>query len=103
MKTITRIQPLAWIVLILVGFFWSCQQDEDKAPEIYRVRTTDPALKDSSFVQANPGQMIVIEGNNLETTREIYINNQNVLFNTQLCDPYKYYHDDTFGLGTDGN
>lgn len=82
MKTITRIQPLAWIVLILVGFFWSCQQDEDKAPEIYRVRTTDPALKDSSFVQANPGQMIVIEGNNLETTREIYINNQNVLFNT---------------------
>lgn len=66
---------------MFVGFLMSCQ-DEDRTPEIYRVRTTNPALKDSTFVQASPGQMIVIEGKNLETTREIYINNQNIMFNT---------------------
>ncbi|NDV95118.1 hypothetical protein D0T84_09320 [Dysgonomonas sp. 521] len=69
-------------LLMLVLPFASCDNDDDGGlPVIHQVRTTDPELKDSTFVKANPGQMLLIEGENLGGVRKIYINNQDVFFN----------------------
>lgn len=70
-------------MLLLALSFTSCDDDDsnDSLPVIYRVRTTDPELKDSTFVQGKPGQMLVIEGENLGSVRKIYINDQDVYFN----------------------
>ena len=74
---------LAGIFMLLLALpFTSCDNDDDDGlPIIHRVRTTDPELKDSTFVKANPGQMVLIEGENLGSVRKVYINNQNVDFN----------------------
>ncbi|MDE6170632.1 MAG: hypothetical protein K2F68_05690, partial [Duncaniella sp.] len=50
-------------------------------PVIERVRTTDPELADSTFTEATVGQMILIEGRNLQGARHVYINDQDVYFN----------------------
>ncbi len=70
-------------MLLLVLPFTSCDDDDSDGglPIIHRVRTTDPELKDSTFVQGNPGQMLLIEGENLGSVRKVYINNQEVFFN----------------------
>lgn len=69
-------------LLMLVLPFASCDDDDSNGlPIIYQVRTTDPELKDSTFVQANPGQMLLIEGENLGSVKKIYINNQEIYFN----------------------
>lgn len=71
------------IFLLLALPFVSCDDDDSNGglPVIHRVRTTDPELKDSAFVQAKPGQMLLIEGENLGNVRKIYINDQDVGFN----------------------
>ena len=55
---------LALVIPVLAGFVSSCDNDDDGAPVILQVRTTDPEKADSTFVQGTPGQMIVIEGRN---------------------------------------
>lgn len=71
------------LMLLLALPFASCDDDESNGglPVIHRVRTTDPELKDSAFVKANPGQMLLIEGENLGSVRKIYINDQDIYFN----------------------
>lgn len=76
---------------ILTGMFMlllalplvSCNDDDSNGglPVIHRVRTTDPQLKDSAFVQATPEQMLLIEGENLGSVKKVFINNQDVYFN----------------------
>lgn len=79
---------LALIVPVLAGFVSSCDNDDnDGAPVIMQVRTTDPEKTDSTFVQGTPGQMIVIEGRNLGSVKEIYINNQKISFNGNYVTP----------------
>ncbi len=69
-------------VLLLVLPFASCDNDDNGGqPVIHDVRTTDPEKKDSTFVQGTPGQMLLIDGENLGSARKIYINNQEVYFN----------------------
>lgn len=78
-----KTQPLILLAFIFVCILVSCKDhSSDKIPLINKVVVTDPALIDSSFVKAERGQMIVIVGENLETTKEIYINNQSISFNT---------------------
>ena len=67
-------------MLLLVLPFASCDDDDsDGLPMIYHVRTTDPELKDSTFVKATPGQWLLIEGENFNSVKNIYINNQQIL------------------------
>lgn len=69
-------------LLMLVLPFASCDNDDDGGlPVIYLVRTTDPELKDSTFVKAKPGQMLLIEGENFSSVKKVYINGQEVFFN----------------------
>lgn len=62
----------------------SCSDDDNSggAPEIHCVRTTNPELADSTFTEATVGQMILIEGVNLDGAVHVYINNQDVYFNS---------------------
>ncbi len=61
----------------------SCSDDDNGGtPEIHCVRTTDPALADSTFTDATLGQMILIEGVNLNNALHVYINDQDVYFNS---------------------
>lgn len=74
------------IITIMVGIvssmvFVSCTDDsENNAPVIHGVRMIEPEYADSLFNEAVPGQSIVIVGENLATTSEIYINDQKVQF-----------------------
>lgn len=62
----------------------SCSDDDNGGgqPVIERVRTTDPALADSTFTDAMAGQLILIEGSNLHNAVHVYINDQDVYFNS---------------------
>lgn len=62
----------------------SCSDDDNNGgqPVIECVRTTNPELADSTFTDATVGQMILIQGTNLQNAIHVYINNQDVYFNT---------------------
>lgn len=61
----------------------SCSDDNSGGqPVIDCVRTTDPELADSTFTEATVGQMILIEGRNLNNAIHVYINDQDVYFNS---------------------
>ncbi len=62
----------------------SCSDDDNGGgqPVIECVRTTDPEKADSTFTDATVGQMILIQGTNLENAKHVYINDQDVYFNS---------------------
>lgn len=73
---------MAISALLLLMPFVACEDsDSNSLPVIYNVRTTDPEKIDSAFVQGIPGQMLLIDGENLETTQKIFINDQEIYFN----------------------
>lgn len=80
MKTYRYITYL--MLLFAVFAFAACDDDESGQPVIERVRLTDPDKADSTFTEAYLGQMILIEGHDLDGARNIYINNQDCYFNS---------------------
>lgn len=62
----------------------SCQDDEGGGgiPVIHYLRVTNPELADSTFTDVNPGTMIVVVGENLSGIKKVFINDQEVSFNT---------------------
>lgn len=71
-------------ILMSVLTFVACSDHEgDGQPVITSVRST--ANADSTFTEGQPGQMIVVQGSNLEGARRITVNNQEVGFNPCLC------------------
>jgi hypothetical protein len=88
MKTfqfLSRYITLLFFMAIAVAFA-SCEDNGNDGgiPEIQYVRITDPAKADSTFIDAFPGQMIVIVGKNLTGIQKIFINNQEIGFNKNL-------------------
>jgi Surface glycan-binding protein B xyloglucan binding domain len=67
-------------ILVLSG----CKKENTKGPEITRLRAITPAPNDSVLTKAGPGQTIVIQGQYLGTTREIYFNGYPAPFNSAL-------------------
>lgn len=86
MKTKLNILPVLLALLIgSAGLFTACSNDDDNAtPVIESVRITDPEKADSTFTQATPGSMIVIQGRNLAHATALYINDQEVSFNPNM-------------------
>lgn len=72
------------LAIITAGISCSDNDSESRQPVIESVRVTDPALADSTFTQAAPGKMIVIQGRNLSNAKALYINDQNVKFNPNM-------------------
>ncbi|MDP4265530.1 MAG: glycan-binding surface protein [Bacteroidota bacterium] len=67
-------------MLMLTG----CKKDNEKAPQITRLRAITPAPNDSVLTKAGPGQTIVIQGQYLGTAKEIYFNGYPAPFNAAL-------------------
>jgi hypothetical protein len=68
---------LILLMTLMVGFMWSsCSDDGDGTPTIGYVRVTNPEASDSLLASAGQGQMIAIIGSNLQSTREIWFNDQ---------------------------
>lgn len=86
MKTKLYLLPLLVAILVgSTGFFTSCSNDDGGGmPVIESVRITDPEKADSTFTQAAPGSMIVIQGRNLAHATALYINDQEVSFNPNM-------------------
>jgi hypothetical protein len=65
--------------------FQSCNNDDvDGAPAISNVRLLDPAKADSSLTAAEPGSLIVIQGQNLGSVLKVYFNDFEASFNAAL-------------------
>jgi hypothetical protein len=78
-KLISRVMILLMIASIV---FISCKKDETGLPVITRVRLPDPDKADSTFIQADPGTLIVIQGENLGGLLHVYFNNYEASFNS---------------------
>lgn len=65
--------------------FQSCNDDDvDGAPAISNVRLLDPTKADSSLSAAEPGSLIVIQGQNLGSVLKVYFNDFEASFNSAL-------------------
>ncbi|MCF0072910.1 glycan-binding surface protein [Dyadobacter sp. CY261] len=65
--------------------FQSCNDDDvDGAPAISNVRLLDPTKADSSLNAAEPGSLIVIQGQNLGSVLKVYFNDFEASFNAAL-------------------
>lgn len=65
--------------------FQGCNNDDvDGAPVISNVRLLDPAKADSSLTAAEPGSLVVIQGQNLGSVLKVYFNDFEATFNSAL-------------------
>ncbi len=82
-KYIYYISLLA-LCMMQVALLASCNSDDgsDGQPMITGVRSVEASKADSLFTDGERWQIIVLVGENLNDTKEIYINNQKVSFNT---------------------
>lgn len=67
------------LLTALVSFFSSCEKDNQPnngEPRIRYIRITDPEAADSLLVGAGQGSLIAIVGENLQTAKEIWFNDQ---------------------------
>jgi len=72
---------IAFLILV-AGFVVSCKKNEGRGtPVITDVRTVDTTKRDSTFTQAIPGTLIVIQGSNLGGLQAVYFNDTSAYFN----------------------
>lgn len=86
-----RFGLLALLLLAMLSItVTSCKDDEEGygAPEITGIRACDPEKADSLFSKAGCGSVIAVMGNNLSDVRNVYINDQNVSFNSTMNTPH---------------
>lgn len=76
--------PLVLLTLLLAcNLFTACNDDEGGGiPVIRHIRLVDPEKADSTFTDVNPGTMIVVIGENLTDVKKVFINDQQVSFNS---------------------
>jgi len=68
-------------LIIVTAIFISCKKNEGGTPIITNVRSVDTTKRDSSFNQAVPGSLIVIQGSNLGGLKAVYFNDTAAYFN----------------------
>lgn len=83
-----QLTQLTWLCLLCglaILSTLSCEKNDDlqsgPPPAIKKVRLVDPAKKDSTFTQALPGTLVVIQGENLHSTLDVYFNDMEAPFN----------------------
>ncbi len=82
----------------------SCDKDETSIPVITRIRLTDPSTADTSLSGVGLGNWVVIHGENLASTKQIFINNYEVYFNATFVTDNTIVveiPDDTPNVGSD--
>lgn len=77
-------KKLAIFIIIAGVVFFSCKKNDSGSsgqPVITQVRTVDTTKRDSTFKQAVPGTLIVIQGSNLGGLQKVYFNDTSAFFN----------------------
>lgn len=77
-------KKLAIFIVIAGTVFFSCKKNDSGSsgqPVITQVRTVDTTKRDSTFKQAVPGTLIVIQGNNLGGLEKVFFNDTSAFFN----------------------
>ena len=69
-------------ILLACNLFTACNDDEGGGVPVIHIRLVDPEKADSTFTDVNPGTMIVVIGENLNDVRKVFINEQEVSFNS---------------------
>ncbi|MCR4603197.1 MAG: hypothetical protein K5683_06670 [Prevotella sp.] len=83
MKHTFRFLACLLCVVSAMTFMASCSDDDASGtPEITGVRITNPEKADSLFTNSAPDSTIVIIGRNLNNAQRVYINDQQVWFNS---------------------
>ncbi|MEP7143626.1 MAG: IPT/TIG domain-containing protein, partial [Ferruginibacter sp.] len=75
---------ILFLIVIIAGLaYLGCKKNDSGGgpPMISNVRAVDSAKRDSSFVQALPGTLIVIQGSNLGGLQAVYFNDTSAYFN----------------------
>ncbi|RYE32643.1 MAG: hypothetical protein EOP42_09190 [Sphingobacteriaceae bacterium] len=78
------------LMLVLMGLFISsCKKDNNNeggkgAPTIKNLRAITAAPNDSVLTKVGPGQVVVIQGSNLQTVNAIYFSGVQATFNSAL-------------------
>jgi len=89
MKTIYK-YLLSLAIALMAGALWSgCSKDDFGKPSISYIRITNPNASDSLVVGSviNNNQMIAIIGQNLQSTREVWFNDQKAQLTSTYITP----------------
>jgi xyloglucan-binding protein len=74
-----------FLLLLMAGIIQvACKKGSSGNPVITHVRAIDSTARDSFFVQAFPGTLIVIQGSNFEGLQHVYFNGMDAPFNAAL-------------------
>ncbi|HLK27107.1 MAG TPA: glycan-binding surface protein [Puia sp.] len=73
---------LLFLLIIIASLIdFACKKNDGGPPIITSVRTVDTAKRDSTFTQAVPGTLIVIQGSNLSGLKAVLFNDTSAYFN----------------------
>lgn len=80
-----QIAKLLLLTCVMAFAIAGCETNEVGGPPVIeKVRLLDPAKADSLITAVNPGTIIVIQGQNLGTVKEVYFNDFPAPFNAAL-------------------
>jgi len=82
---IYHIHLLLLCIVAVITILTSCKKENLGVPVITAIKVTDPHKVDSTFTEGTRGQLIVIQGENLDRVLKIYFNDQPISFNPTLC------------------
>ena len=76
-------KKIFFFIIVTSAIIYSCKKNDvgSGTPVINSVRSIDTTQRDSSFTQAVPGTLIVIQGNNLAGLQAVYFNDTSAYFN----------------------
>ena len=69
------------LIIITGALIYSCKKNDNGMPVITSVRSVDTTARDSTFSEAVPGTLIVIQGSNFNGLQAVYFNDTAAYFN----------------------
>ena len=87
-------KKIAFFIIAAGAVIFSCKKNDSGTgqPVITKVRLVDTTKRDSTFTQAVPGTLVVIEGNNFSGVQAVLFNDTSAYFNPALCYQYEYHY-----------
>ena len=76
-------KKIVFLIIVAGAIFFSCKKNDSGTgqPVITQVRAVDTTKRDSTFTQAIPGTLIVIQGNNFSGLKAVLFNDTSAYFN----------------------
>ncbi len=74
-------KKIFFFIIVTGAVIYSCKKNDSGVPVINSVRSVDTTHRDSSFTEAVPGTLIVIQGSNFGGLQAVYFNDTSAYFN----------------------